>query len=257
MRCHTGSCALAPQTELLMGSMRVTQAAVRRLAAALARRDDGADALRAVDLDQLQIENEQLLARVEQRNSELLKLKISTGRSVQACLQTCGCNVGEIGWAPDPAYPMVQAPCYGMLADVCTALLLPLGTHASPLLAVSRGKSTDVCTAAGAGKPGGRAAWADHAHAAPGNVPLDQATRSSSAVGCEPHKSRALQPLDKAHAAGAGEPDGRAARADRACGAPGSGPGGPARCARPDGSGPHSCRGMHFFRKLLRAAPHA
>ncbi|KAK9841006.1 hypothetical protein WJX81_005115 [Elliptochloris bilobata] len=60
------------------------KAAVRRLEAALARRDDGADALRAVDLDQLQIENEQLLARVEQRNAELLGLKLTTGRSVQA-----------------------------------------------------------------------------------------------------------------------------------------------------------------------------
>lgn len=59
---------------------------MRRLVAALARRDDGADALRAVDLDQLQIENEQLLARVEQRNAELLSLKLTTGRSVQACL---------------------------------------------------------------------------------------------------------------------------------------------------------------------------
>ena len=34
---------------------------MRRLVAALARRDDGVDALHAVDLDQLQIENEQLL----------------------------------------------------------------------------------------------------------------------------------------------------------------------------------------------------
>ena len=34
---------------------------MRRLVATLARRDDGADALRAVDLDQLQIEDEQLL----------------------------------------------------------------------------------------------------------------------------------------------------------------------------------------------------
>lgn len=59
---------------------------MRRLVAALARRDDGVDALRAVDLDQLQIENEQLLARVEQRNGDLLKLKVTTGRSVQARL---------------------------------------------------------------------------------------------------------------------------------------------------------------------------
>ncbi len=57
---------------------------MRRLTAVLARRDDGADALRAVDMDQLQIENEQLLARVDERNKELLGLKLITGRSVQA-----------------------------------------------------------------------------------------------------------------------------------------------------------------------------
>ena len=34
---------------------------MRRLVAALARRSDGADALRAVDLDQLQAEDKQLL----------------------------------------------------------------------------------------------------------------------------------------------------------------------------------------------------
>jgi hypothetical protein len=65
------------------------QAAVRRLTAVLARRDDGADALRAVDMDQLQIENEQLLARVDERNKELLGLKLITGRSVQARCTLC------------------------------------------------------------------------------------------------------------------------------------------------------------------------
>ncbi len=96
------------------------QAAVRRLVAALARRDDGADALRAVDLDQLQIENEQLLARVEQRNAELLSLKLTTGRSVQACLGVLACS-------SSPASMVGVSGC-GPLQAWCASFPLPPDT---------------------------------------------------------------------------------------------------------------------------------
>ena len=109
---------------------------MRRLVAALARRDDGADALRAVDLDQLQIENEQLLARMEQRNGDLLALKLTTGRSVQACLPTTTCSGVRLGWPPN------YACCYGVLADVCsTRNPFPIRS-----LVMSGGRTMDACT---------------------------------------------------------------------------------------------------------------
>ena len=87
---------------------------MRRLVAALKRRDDGADALRAVDLDQLQIENEQLLARVEQRNGDLLVLKLTTGRSVQARRPASTYKTISDGAGPPltlSLLPAIVAPC--------------------------------------------------------------------------------------------------------------------------------------------------
>lgn len=39
--------------------------------------------LHLVDFDQLKIENQQYMERIEERNNELLKLKLSTSRTVQ------------------------------------------------------------------------------------------------------------------------------------------------------------------------------
>lgn len=48
------------------------------------------DALHVVDFDQLKIENQQYLERIEEKNAELLQVKVTTGRTVQARLcHTC------------------------------------------------------------------------------------------------------------------------------------------------------------------------
>jgi hypothetical protein len=49
---------------------------------ALSQQDSG-DVLHYIDFHQLQIENKQLAAKVEERNDELLKLKVTTGRTLQ------------------------------------------------------------------------------------------------------------------------------------------------------------------------------
>ena len=41
------------------------------------------EVLHAIDFDQLQIENKQYLAKIEERNAELLKLKMTAGNTVQ------------------------------------------------------------------------------------------------------------------------------------------------------------------------------
>jgi len=56
-----------------------------KLEAAARQKEDGAgaDVLHYIDFHQLQIENKQFLAKIEERNNELLRLKLSTGRTVQ------------------------------------------------------------------------------------------------------------------------------------------------------------------------------
>lgn len=44
------------------------------------------DALHVVDFDQLKIENQQYLERIEEKNAELLQVKVTTGHTVQARL---------------------------------------------------------------------------------------------------------------------------------------------------------------------------
>eukprot|EP00967_Tisochrysis_lutea_P083797 scaffold116721_cov19-Tisochrysis_lutea.AAC.1 len=41
-----------------------------------------------VDFDQLKIENQQYMEKIEERNNELLRLKLSTSRTVQGCWMT-------------------------------------------------------------------------------------------------------------------------------------------------------------------------
>lgn len=47
--------------------------------------------LHLVDFDQLKIENQQYLERIDAKNKELLQLKLSTGKTVQV---RCGCMHG-------------------------------------------------------------------------------------------------------------------------------------------------------------------
>ena len=58
----------------------------------LHQKEDMGEVLHVVDFDQLKIENQQYLHRIEERNTELLRLKAMTGKAVQvrvaACCQT-------------------------------------------------------------------------------------------------------------------------------------------------------------------------
>ncbi|KAJ3115712.1 hypothetical protein HK100_001262 [Physocladia obscura] len=49
----------------------------------LKQKEEMGEVLHAIDFDQLQIENKQYLAKIEERNSELLKLKMTAGNTVQ------------------------------------------------------------------------------------------------------------------------------------------------------------------------------
>ena len=49
----------------------------------LKQKEEMGEVLHAIDFDQLQIENKQYLAKIEERNTELIKLKISAGNTIQ------------------------------------------------------------------------------------------------------------------------------------------------------------------------------
>eukprot|EP01007_Sphenomonas_quadrangularis_P002586 NODE_421_length_1507_cov_180.654321_g311_i0.p1 GENE.NODE_421_length_1507_cov_180.654321_g311_i0~~NODE_421_length_1507_cov_180.654321_g311_i0.p1 ORF type:complete len:390 (-),score=98.59 NODE_421_length_1507_cov_180.654321_g311_i0:261-1430(-) len=60
------------------------KAQIAKCEAQVKQRTDMGDALHAIDFDQLKIENQQFLERIEQKNKELVKLKLTTGNTVQA-----------------------------------------------------------------------------------------------------------------------------------------------------------------------------
>ena len=49
----------------------------------LHQKEDMGEVLHVVDFDQLKIDNQQYLDRIEERNTELLRLKATTGKAVQ------------------------------------------------------------------------------------------------------------------------------------------------------------------------------
>ncbi|KXZ50957.1 hypothetical protein GPECTOR_14g201 [Gonium pectorale] len=60
-----------------------TRALITKLEHQLAHKEEMGEVLHLVDFDQLKIENQQYMERIEERNNELLKLKLSTSRTVQ------------------------------------------------------------------------------------------------------------------------------------------------------------------------------
>jgi len=62
------------------------QVQVRKVEQQLHQKEDMGEVLHVVDFDQLKIENQQYLDRIEERNTELLRLKATTGKAVQVCL---------------------------------------------------------------------------------------------------------------------------------------------------------------------------
>ena len=70
------------------------QVQVRKMEQQLHQKEDMGEVLHVVDFDQLKIENQQYLDKIEERNSELLRLKTTTGKAVQvhfAPLLRMGC----------------------------------------------------------------------------------------------------------------------------------------------------------------------
>ncbi len=57
---------------------------ITKVEAQLAQKEEVGDVLHYIDFHQLQIENKQYLAKIEERNDELLNVKVTTGKSIQA-----------------------------------------------------------------------------------------------------------------------------------------------------------------------------
>lgn len=60
-----------------------TKALITKMEHQLAHKEEMGEVLHLVDFDQLKIENQQYMEKIEERNIELLKLKLSTSRTVQ------------------------------------------------------------------------------------------------------------------------------------------------------------------------------
>ena len=69
-------------TEKLRLKNSQIKAQAQKLEAQLQQKEDAGGSLRAVDFDQLKIENQQQLEKIEERNSELLRLKLTTGNTI-------------------------------------------------------------------------------------------------------------------------------------------------------------------------------
>lgn len=54
-----------------------------KLSQRVSQKEQMSDMLNAVDFDQLKIENQQYLERIEEKNTELLQVKLTTGRTIQ------------------------------------------------------------------------------------------------------------------------------------------------------------------------------
>lgn len=65
--------------------------AIRKARSQLEQREDMGEVLSKIDFDQMKIENEQLGVRIEERNNELLRLKLTTGKTMSqlTSLQVC------------------------------------------------------------------------------------------------------------------------------------------------------------------------
>mmetsp|Transcript_10190 Transcript_10190/g.25401 ORF Transcript_10190/g.25401 Transcript_10190/m.25401 type:complete len:383 (-) Transcript_10190:297-1445(-) len=60
-----------------------TKAQIAKMEQQLAHKEEMGEVLHLVDFDQLKIENQQYMEKIEERNNELLRLKLSTSRTVQ------------------------------------------------------------------------------------------------------------------------------------------------------------------------------
>ena len=70
-------------TEKLRGKHAALKSQINKHEHQLKQREDMGEVLAPIDFDQLKIENQQFLERIEQKNKELVKLKLTTGNTVQ------------------------------------------------------------------------------------------------------------------------------------------------------------------------------
>lgn len=59
------------------------KAAIAKLEAQLAHKEEMGEVLHLVDFDQLKIENQQHMETIDAKNKELIRLKLATGKTVQ------------------------------------------------------------------------------------------------------------------------------------------------------------------------------
>jgi chromosome segregation ATPase len=57
---------------------------INKIETVLSQKEEVGDALHYIDFHQLQIENKQYVAKIEERNEELLTVKVATGKTVQS-----------------------------------------------------------------------------------------------------------------------------------------------------------------------------
>lgn len=60
------------------------KAAIAKLEAQLAHKEEMGEVLHLVDFDQLKIENQQHMETIDAKNKELIRLKLTTGKTAQA-----------------------------------------------------------------------------------------------------------------------------------------------------------------------------
>ena len=60
------------------------------------QKEEMRDMLHVVDFDQLKIENQQYLERIEEKNAELLQVKVTTGRTVQVPVPSSAIDLAEM-----------------------------------------------------------------------------------------------------------------------------------------------------------------
>jgi hypothetical protein len=75
------------QTDAIIEKLRLKNATLKnqisKIETTLAQKEDGGDVLHYIDFHQLQIENKQYIAKIEERNDELLSVKHSTSKTIQ------------------------------------------------------------------------------------------------------------------------------------------------------------------------------
>lgn len=110
----------------LVQAVTCMQVQVRKMEQQLHQKEDMGEVLHVVDFDQLKIENQQYLDRIEERNSELLSLKNTTGKAVQVCLAFAQPHCVQ-GSPPSNSFQVLPANSHSYLCTTARARAAELG----------------------------------------------------------------------------------------------------------------------------------